>query len=272
MSSPAPNEALLRAPAFAWPTAALLGSCWALWSLGFWLGGSGRGDASLAFALCCAAAFAAFTPLHDATHGSFSRRRLLNEAAGNLAALLFAGHFQPFRRMHLAHHRHTNEPERDPDHWSGLGPAALLPLRWATQESRYYRLYLGNWAAWPEGERFGFLLSLLVQAAAAAGLIRSGLGREALLFWLLPGRLAIAALAFFNDYLPHRPHRIPAAVDRYRATHLLVDPWLSPLLQWQNLHLIHHLFPGVPFYRYPRIWRARRRELLELGASELTLL
>jgi fatty acid desaturase len=24
----------------------------------------------------------------------------------------------------------------------------------------------------------------------------------------------------------------------------------------QSLHLVHHLFPGVPFYRYDRVWQS----------------
>jgi fatty acid desaturase len=25
----------------------------------------------------------------------------------------------------------------------------------------------------------------------------------------------------------------------------------------QSVHLVHHLYPGVPFYRYRRVWDAR---------------
>jgi len=32
---------------------------------------------------------------------------------------------------------------------------------------------------------------------------------------------------------------------------------LTPVLLYQNYHLVHHLYPTVPFYRYISIWRAR---------------
>jgi len=32
----------------------------------------------------------------------------------------------------------------------------------------------------------------------------------------------------------------------------------TPVLMCQNYHLVHHLYPNVPFYRLKRIWNARR--------------
>jgi fatty acid desaturase len=220
--------------------------------------------------LATAAAFAAFTPLHDGVHGSISRHRWINETAGRLGGMVLGGSFAAFRHAHLEHHRHTNEPGLDPDLWSGQGPKLQLPLRWLTQEARHYVVYLQGWGRRPLPERVDFLLTNGALAAAMAWSWRAGLGWEVLAFWFLPGRLASALLAFSFDYLPHQPHGIPASVDRYRATHVLTDPFLTPLFLYQNYHLIHHLHPGVPFYRYARIWRSRREELLSRGAREIS--
>jgi fatty acid desaturase len=38
---------------------------------------------------------------------------------------------------------------------------------------------------------------------------------------------------------------------------------LSLLFLNNNLHLIHHLSPALPWYRIPAVWRASRTELLE---------
>jgi fatty acid desaturase len=34
---------------------------------------------------------------------------------------------------------------------------------------------------------------------------------------------------------------------------------LTPLLLYQNYHLVHHVYPTVPFYRYLKIWKAKQR-------------
>ena len=61
-------------------------------------------------------------------------------------------------------------------------------------------------------------------------------------------------------------------MDRYRATNVLSSPILTLLFLCQNYHLIRHLYPGVPFYRYMRIWRAQKDALLKLGARDVSLL
>ena len=30
---------------------------------------------------------------------------------------------------------------------------------------------------------------------------------------------------------------------------------LTPVLLYQNYHLVHHLYPLAPFYRYIRLWK-----------------
>lgn len=73
---------------------------------------------------------------------------------------------------------------------------------------------------------------------------------------------------------PHRPHRVPARVDPYKATNVTTFPWELPitiLMLFQNYHNIHHLVPYVPFYNYRKVWRARRSELLKRGTRELPI-
>ena len=246
----------LSAPRIAWPTLLLAAA-----ALGSWLAGAAAGGV-LGGALAMLAAYLAFTPLHEAAHRSLARARWINELVGRLCAVLLGGPFPAIRYLHLEHHKHTNDPVADPDHWSGRGPAWLLPLRWLTQDLHYYVVYARRRR--PAAERLEVIATLLALIATAVVLALTGHGRAVLLYWLLPARVAIGVLAFAFDYLPHRPHQITAKEDRLRATSASPGRWRYLASLGQSLHLVHHLYPGVPFYRYHVVWRDRARELRAL--------
>lgn len=217
--------------------------------------------------LITVAAFAAFTPMHDAAHRSVGRSRLLNEGVGRIASLVLFAPFAAFRWVHLEHHKHTNDAERDPDHYSGLGPWWMLPVRWLTQDLHYYVCYAAARRRRPWAEQVDVALSFAALYGLVVAAIATGYGVEVVALWLVPSRLAIALLAFSFDYLPHRPHDVTSRQDRYRATSLFTDRWLIPLFLYQSYHLIHHLYPGVPFYRYGRVYEEQRAELCRRGAA-----
>ncbi len=265
------TTSVLSSPRIAWPSFALTAAALGAWIGGIALGVSAAAPWPLAALVCWAAAYAAFTPLHDASHRSVTRARWGNELVGRLAGLPLWAPLPAFRFLHLEHHKHTNEGAADPDGWSG-GPWRLtLPLRWLTLDLHYYAFYLRTER--PRREKAEVVLTLGGQVAIAAALVALGHGRELLLFGLLPSRLAIGTLAFAFDWLPHRPHVITAKQDRLRATLAFEGRLLCWLTFGQSLHLVHHLYPGVPFYRYAAVWRDRVKAMRDahyaaLAASE----
>lgn len=270
--APAVEADLLANPAVAWPTVALFAGCVGGWAATVLLAVSGALPAWAAVPLLAVFAYMAFTPMHDGVHKSVTRTVWANDAIGRVAAVPLFAPFIAFRWCHLQHHRKTNDPAEDPDFWSGRGPRWALPLRWLTQDLHYYAAYFGRWRSRPRAERAEAVGTLVLFVAVAAGLAAAGWGKEVLLYWLVPARLAIGWLAFTFDYLPHWPYAAPAAEDRFAATrNLRWSParegrWLTPAMLGQNLHLVHHLYPGVPFYRYAAVWRARRADLVRKGA------
>lgn len=261
----------LRAPRVAWWTLLLFVGCWVGWLGGYWLSVSGWVPVWLGVTLMGISAFGVFTPMHDASHKSVARAKWVNELVGRLSVLLLLAPFVAFRYMHLEHHKHTNDEHKDPDMWSGRGPKWLLPFRWVTQDLHYYALYLQRWRSRPVAERWETVLTLVVLGCLLGTLSWLGWWREVLLYWVLPSRIAIGLLAYSFDYLPHKPHVITSSEDRYKAT--LVRPhWLlTPVMLYQNFHLIHHLYPGVPFYRYASIWRTQKDFLLRQGVEMRSL-
>lgn len=256
---------VFAAPRVAWPTLGVFAGACALWLLSLWGAASGRAPASLTVPMAALAAYVAFTPLHEAVHRAVSRSPLLNGAVGRISALLLLSPFPVAKQLHLEHHRFTNDPERDPDVWSGRGPTWVLPLRWATQDLHYYWRFLRSLRT--EDPRT--LLESLVTSGLEVGLFALacalGHGGFVLLQVVLPARLAILCLAFSFDYLPHSPYTVTAAQDRYRTTRIFDSALLNVVLLGQSYHLIHHLYPAVPFYRYRALWERQRAMLLSHG-------
>ena len=81
----------------------------------------------------------------------------------------------------------------------------------------------------------------------------------------IPSRLAMIFLAWAFDYLPHHGlhHRPPE--DRLKTTRNRVgrERLISPILLYQNYHLVHHLHPIVPFYRYLAVWHRNESAYLQ---------
>ncbi|MEK7858566.1 MAG: fatty acid desaturase [Elusimicrobiota bacterium] len=238
--------------ATAWPTVALFLAAALLQLACARAGLSGSLPWPFAVLLCSCAAYTQFTVLHDAVHRSASRWLPLNEALGFFAALALFGPFDAFRRNHLHHHAHTNDPVEDPDFWVAGSPRILgTVLRCLTMLEYHYLCYFTQLAR-RDG---GWFRSVLTGACIAGAFVWAALsGRlEALvLYWFLPAQLGVMALAFMFDYWPHRPHRVRG---RMKDTAAIVPAYLDALFLAQNLHLIHHLFPTIPWYRYRAAFR-----------------
>ena len=264
----------LRRPTVAWPTVLLTAGI-----LGVWLSvplavTSGLIPMAAGFFISMIAASAAFTPMHDAAHRSVGKSKALNEVIGWLCCVPLVAPFAAFREVHLTHHKHVNQPDPmvDPDMWSGKGPVWSLPLRWATQDLFYYYWALRMGKQLKLSVQLAFWAGAIVLYATAGTLTYMGFGWEVLFLWLLPARAAVTLLAFAFNFLPHHPHEVTDREDRLQATSILLGPGFTFAFLYQNLHLIHHLYPGVPFYRYGKIWQNQREGLLAGGAREVTLL
>jgi beta-carotene hydroxylase len=84
-----------------------------------------------------------------------------------------------------------------------------------------------------------------------------------LLLWFVPVNIGILILNVFFQWLPHHPFD---RVDRYGATRISLWPGAGLLTFQQNLHLVHHLWPSVPFYNYPKLYRALKPALKHEGS------
>lgn len=269
-----PKEALYQTPPVAWPTLALFVITLAVSISTIALAVKGLLPNGLAVALLTVAAFVQFTVLHDGVHRSVARAYpKLNDAVAGIAGVFLGpvGICKAFRYVHFAHHRMTNQPDKDPDLWSGLGRWWSLPLQWITVDLAYAVRILRDWRLIPRRDFIEIVALVLLFSSAYAAAWFTGWGWEATLYWLIPSRIALPWLAFAFNYLPHHPHNIEQSHNPYAATNARKGG--EPFMRWaflhQNMHVVHHLFPSVPFYRYATIWAKNRRQWKALGTPEV---
>ena len=104
---------------FAWPTAVLGVAIFVAYLATPLLVVSGHLALLPGMLLMSLLTYAAYTVLHEAAHGtisgSHSSLRWVNELMGYLAAWVIMIPLTAHRHEHLAHHRHTNDPDKDPE-------------------------------------------------------------------------------------------------------------------------------------------------------------
>lgn len=273
----------LRRPGTSWPTVCLAGASLALWATAAWLAAARAWPWPATLPLSALAAYAAFTPMHDAAHGSVSReRRWLNEAVGwSCSSVFLVVPHGLFRFLHLRHHKHTNDPELDPDYIHCTRPALAIFQVWGVLLGWSVHLWR-HCGSWPAAARMQSVVAVSVNLSLASAMWRCGLGQLFVQCWLAPALLAVSILFFVLSYVPHHPHEVTRAENLYGCTST-VGGLLSPgsggstrALTWlmlgQNYHSIHHLYPTLPFYMYAQVWRRHQDAFISAGVPVVALL
>jgi beta-carotene hydroxylase len=205
--------------------------------------------------------YLSYTILHESVHGSIGGNnrsmRCLNKVLGYVAAWITMIPLTAHRYEHIAHHRHTNDANRDPDfHMGRMWDSPVAPVRAAlqawTSQFAYYAKY--RWANAPPRQNLALCLEVFAAIVPRLVVVVAGYWVEGLALFVFAWVLGAIILVYLFAYVVHRPH---TEIGRYRDTATILPPGpgaLKTLLNWawmfQNYHSIHHLFPRVPFYKY----------------------
>ncbi|AXT53671.1 hypothetical protein D1818_23640 [Aquimarina sp. BL5] len=250
----------------AWPTVLLFGFLCIgyilLWD--FYTNGLSEVWTSL---IGAALAYGMFTIAHEASHGNISggvRSFVkLEQVLGWLSSFFLLFPFSAFVVIHLSHHAHTNDPVNDPDHYvNGSNPFTIF-FRCLTLISHYFGLTLGKHSkknTAMNSVRNQSVVFVFVLVAVLGILILSGNGKALFYVFILSALIAAPILAFSFDWLPHYPHN---NLSKYHNTRVITISGLEFLSLYQSYHLIHHLYPRVPFYKYRSCFLDIESELLE---------
>lgn len=215
----------------------------------------------LCFSINTLALHCSGTIIHDACHQSAHRNRIVNAILGHCSALILAFAFPVFTRVHLQHHGNVNHPNDDPDHYvSTGGPLWLIAVRFLYHEVFFFQRRL-----WRNYELLEWFISRLIIITIVYISVQYHFLGYILNFWFIPAFLVGITLGLFFDYLPHRPF-----VERNRWKNARVYPGkvLNILILGQNYHLIHHLWPSIPWYNYQPTYYLMKPLLDEKGSPQ----
>ena len=215
-------------------------------------------------------AYGMFSIAHDGLHRAISSVPWVNEPMGAIG-LFFLLPYAPLavaRWVHMQHHRFTNG-ELDPDRYIHDCPRWQMLLRWSNFDVFYFVYFLKHGDAVRDKHLKTVVGYVAVLVLAILAAVIAGYGYEILMLWLLPTRIALFLVASVFVYLPHYPGVVPDEDDAYLATTMRMGwEWLlTPLLVYHNYHLIHHLYPTVPFYKMHDVWHLKYDELTQGNVS-----
>ena len=222
-----------------------------------------------------------FAPLHEAVHRTAFRSRRLNDAVGWICGAVLVLPPDYFRHFHFAHHRHTQDPVRDPElaspkpvtlggwllHVSGLPywraqvgglmrralgrtPEAFLPPRAAARVVREARLLL------------------VIYAGIAAAAVATG-SAAPLTYWIVP---ALVGQPFLRLFLLAEHTGCPLSADMLANTRTTLTTGIVRFFTWNMpFHAEHHAFPALPFHALPAAHREIRPDLKVVAPGYLAV-
>ena len=203
------------------------------------------------------------TVIHYSSHNSAHSNRLFNAILCHGSALMLCCAFPVFTRVHVQHHAHVNDPENDPDHFvSTGGPLWMIAARFFYHEIFFFKRQL-----WRKYELLEWFLSRLFVATIVIVACQYGFISYVMNFWFVPALVVGIALGLFFDYLPHRPFQ---ERNRWKNARVYPSPLLNLLILGQNYHLVHHLWPSIPWYKYQPAYYATK-PLLDAKECEQSL-
>lgn len=262
------RDPMKRCQKFEWPTLALLFATYCLWGVALFL----PLWAGIILAALTAALHASLS--HEALHGHPSRWPLLN-AALVFPALSLTVPYLRFKDTHLDHHQDSRltDPYEDPES-NYLDPEVwqATPVVWRGLY-RAHNTLLGRMLIGPILGQWRFMVG--DARLIWAGDMRAALGwalhlpSAALVLWLvwlspmslwayLVAAYLANAILRIRTFLEHQAH------ERARGRTVIIEDrgLLAFLFLNNNLHVVHHMHPRVPWYKLPAVYGANRERYL----------
>lgn len=206
-----------------------------------------------------------FTTLHETIHETAFRTPWLNRAVATVSGFLLLLPPAWFRFFHFAHHRHTHDPDNDPElmspkpetmwqylkylsgvpYWTGM--AKVVATNAAGRNADEFVPAKGRDKVTVEARWFVAGYAAITIASAAMGTT------AALWAWIVP---ALVGQPFLRAYLLAEHTRCPHVANMLENTRTTFTTRIVRFVAWNMpYHAEHHSYPAVPFHQLPRFHR-----------------
>ena len=212
-----------------------------------------------------------FTLLHETSHRTPFRSGWLNSFAGHMSGFIIFLPATWFRFFHLAHHRYTQMPGKDPElsepkpeswtqylrHVSGI-PVWIAHAKTLVSNASDRRI--GDFV--PDARRKGVVIEARLYVIAYGLLFGLSLwrGSDLLLhLWIVP---LLLGQPFLRLYLLAEHGRCPFVSNMFENTRTVFTNGFVRAISWNMpFHAEHHSYPTVPFHRLPELHNLAQRYL-----------
>ena len=230
----------------------------------------------VAMLLNVACLFVAYTGFHESVHRNFHGKRegyaWLNVVFGTALGYLMFYPYIVHAHIHLTHHAHTNDPDKDPDYWMSGHTFWQVAARGLTLIPHYILFTARTRSKQPGAACFFRRTAIEAAPPIIVFALLSALGhwQAAVITWLGSYVLGVAVLGVCFDWVVHHPHHDQSVFGGTR-TFRARKGWRRTALNWlhlfQNYHIIHHLYPRAPFYKHEEIFERSEDFLRAQGAK-----
>lgn len=202
-----------------------------------------------------------YTVLHEAVHGNINGKKpsikWINNALGYIMGQILCVSYRAHKNQHLKNHYHRDKPT----HYKNIG---LIADAVSVARLQYQNFFTTHWNMACRREQSIVVFELAAMLAWRLIAIVYFSSYEIMIFFIGSVALGVCILVVLFIWCIH-----PAKLEEnpYQNTRTIIFPkYIHAPLTWlwlfQNYHIIHHLFPRVPFYHYKTLFNEIEYEMI----------
>lgn len=207
------------------------------------------------------------TITHESAHGSIAKNKRLNHLMGTV----FSGYwiFQTmgsYYKSHVQqHHAHFGDEKKDPDYEYALKQGLytkqepslarkkylLFPLLLSKLPSYFIYVFFHRFLDEKNSKETILMMSFWLIILAIS--VYMGFTGYLILLWIIPYFTVFHIIGWFIELSEHHPlmeNNTTLHMSRNRHSHP-IEAFFTGMHN-EHLHLIHHLFPTIPFWNLPK--------------------